>query len=218
MDKNLTAKERILLFLEHKHISKASFFEEVGISSSNFKGENIKSKIGSDALVKILTIYPKLSADWLLTGEGEMLKDRRNKVTAVQSDTPETGIPLIPIEAMAGFFTGEVCEYDRNCENLYIPGMKADFVVPVSGDSMEPKYYSGDLVACQMVNISDIFFQWGKVYVIDARQGVLIKKVKKSKLDNCITLISENSEYEDVILPISDIYHISLVKAVVRFV
>lgn len=127
------------------------------------------------------------------------------------------GVPLIPIEAMAGFFTGEVSECEQNCERLRIPGVKADFVVPVSGDSMEPKYYSGDLVACQMVSLSDIFFQWGKVYVIDTNQGVLIKKVKRSKKPGFITLISENPEYETVEVPLSNIYHISLVKAIIRF-
>lgn len=82
---------------------------------------------------------------------------------------------------------------------------------------MEPKYYSGDLVACQIVNLSDIFFQWGKVYVIDTDQGVLIKKVKRSNRDDHITLVSENPDYDDIDLPCSHIYHISLVKAIVRF-
>lgn len=181
-----------------------------------------KAKAGGKGMTapnieKILCAYPQLSPEWLLTGAGEMLKDTREKIDAVQSNDKKNGIPLIPIEAMAGFLSGEVLDCERDCETLRIPGMKADFVVPVSGDSMEPKYYSGDLVACQIVNLSDIFFQWGKVYVIDTDQGVLIKKVKRSNRDGHITLVSENPDYDDIDLPCSHIYHISLVKAIVRF-
>ena len=119
---------------------------------------------------------------------------------------------------MAGFFTGEVSVNERDCERLNIPGLKADFVVPVSGDSMEPKYFSGDMVACQMVYLSDLFFQWGKVYVIDTNQGVLLKKVKKGSSPDCITLVSENPEYDNIELPRSDIHHIALVKGLVRLI
>ena len=34
---------------------------------------------GSDMLVKILTTYPELSAEWLMTGRGEMLKSNCSK-------------------------------------------------------------------------------------------------------------------------------------------
>lgn len=137
---------------------------------------------------------------------------------ASYSDEKTDGVPLVPIEAMAGFFTGEILVNERDCERLNIPGLKADFVVSVSGDSMEPKYFSGDMVACQRVYLSDLFFQWGKVYVIDTNQGVLLKKVKKGSSPDCITLISENPEYDDIELPFSDIYHIALVKGLVRIV
>lgn len=119
---------------------------------------------------------------------------------------------------MAGYYTGEVSISESECERLNIPGIKADFVIPISGDSMEPKYYSGDFVACQRIDSIDAFFQWGKVYVIDTSQGVLLKKVKKSPNKNHIILISENSEYDPIEVPLAEIYHIALVKALVRIV
>lgn len=198
--------------------NKSAFANAIGVSPSvveNIVGKR-QGKPSFDVVEKICAIE-NLNPTWLITGKGEMLKDTRERIIAVQSEDLNSGIPLIPVEAMAGFFTGEVSEYDRDCERLQIPGIKADFVVPVSGDSMEPKYYSGDLVACQMVNLSDIFFQWGKVYVIDTNQGVLIKKVKRSSKPGFILLISENPEYDTVEIPCSNIYHISMVKAIVRF-
>ena len=94
--------------------------------------------------------------------------------------------------------------------------MKADFAIPVSGDSMTPLYLSGDMVICQFVNLSDMFFQWGKVYVINTNQGVLIKKVRPGISGSSIKLISENPDYDPIDLPLSDIYQIALVKGLVR--
>lgn len=79
MENNLTIKERILSFLESQGIKKVDFFEATGIQSSNFKGKNMSSQPGGDMLVKVLTIYPNLSAEWLLRGEGNMLKDLSNQ-------------------------------------------------------------------------------------------------------------------------------------------
>lgn len=75
MDKELTIKERILTFLESQSIKKVDFFETTGIQSSNFKGKNMQSQPGGDTLVKVLKLYPSLSAEWLMRGEGEMLKN-----------------------------------------------------------------------------------------------------------------------------------------------
>lgn len=75
MENNLTIKERILSFLESQGIKKVDFFEATGIQSSNFKGKNMASQPGGDMLVKVLTIYPNLSAEWLLRGEGRMLRN-----------------------------------------------------------------------------------------------------------------------------------------------
>jgi len=75
MEEKLTIKEKIFTFLEYKGIKKVDFFDATGISDSNFKGKNLKSQLGGDMIVKILTIYPDLSAEWLLTGRGSMLKE-----------------------------------------------------------------------------------------------------------------------------------------------
>jgi phage repressor protein C with HTH and peptisase S24 domain len=128
----------------------------------------------------------------------------------------EGGIPLIPFEAMAGVFSGELSVTEAQCETLIVPGLKADFVIPVSGNSMEPRYYSGDMVACQNVSLSDVFFQWGRVYVIDTNQGVLLKRVKKGSSPATISLVSENPGYEPVEFPRADVHHIALVRGLVR--
>lgn len=74
MDKISTIKENIFYFIEKQGISKVSFYEKTGISASNFKGAGLKSEIGGDKIVKILTMYSDLNPEWLLTGKGSMLR------------------------------------------------------------------------------------------------------------------------------------------------
>lgn len=70
----MTIKDKILLFLEEMKIKKADFFLRTGIAASNFKGIAMNSELGGDKIVKILTEFPDLSADWLLLGFGSMLR------------------------------------------------------------------------------------------------------------------------------------------------
>ena len=220
----MTVKERILQFLDEKEISKTLFFNKVGISPSNFKGAGKKSSIGSDLVVKILTEYPELSPEWVMLGEGEMLrapsKQAANdpKKEIIPSHTPQEGIPLIPIEAWAGALSGEDYSImESDCERYIVPSIKdADFLITVRGDSMTPRYYSGDIVACRKVFLSDLWFQWGKVYIIDTSQGSLLKKVRRGSSDETITLVSENPEYEPFELRKDQIYNIAIVQGVIR--
>lgn len=220
MDRNnlsdKTIGDRIYLLVEHLTGGNiTAFAQPLNINEANIRSYTARGVIPkADVLEKIVKYY-EVNANWLMTGKGEML--------ASQSDESSysnrmAGIPLLPVEAMAGFFTGEVSVLERDCERLNIPGLKADFVIPVNGDSMEPKYFRGDMVACQMVSLSDSFFQWGRVYILDTTQGVLLKKVKKGSQPDTIKLISENPEYDPIEISYSDIYHIALVMGLVRIV
>lgn len=81
---------------------------------------------------------------------------------------------------------------------------------------MEPLYFNGDYVACEKASLSDVFFQWGKVYVVDTKEGVAIKRIGRGSEKGEILLISENKAYDPISMPVSAIYHIALVKGVVR--
>jgi len=70
----MTIKDRILTFIKDNGISREDFYRETGLSASNFKGAALKSELGGDKIVKILTTYKNLSSEWLLTGEGSMTK------------------------------------------------------------------------------------------------------------------------------------------------
>lgn len=73
---NITdTKEKLLYFIENKGISKEEFCKKIGIDAANFRGKNKKSELSTDKIVKILRYYREISPDWLLLGEGNMLRE-----------------------------------------------------------------------------------------------------------------------------------------------
>lgn len=77
-------KERFGQFIEYKRISKRKFQESIGVSNSYI--QNISTGIGADVLKRIKTAYPELNTDWLIAGEGEMLRPEQN-VSDVSNST-----------------------------------------------------------------------------------------------------------------------------------
>ena len=142
----------------------------------------------------------------------------KNEELPVAHRTESTeGIPLIPLNAMAGAFTDDQTIMEYECDRYIIPSFKgADFLIGVKGSSMYPKYNSGDIVACKRLNLQDLFFQWNKVYVLDTDQGPLIKRIKPGSDKEHVTIVSENKEYEPFELALSQIYHVALVVGVIR--
>lgn len=69
-----SVKERVLFIAESKGISRALFFEGLGLSYANFKGVQKYSALSSDAMIHILSKYDDIHATWLLMGTGEMYK------------------------------------------------------------------------------------------------------------------------------------------------
>jgi hypothetical protein len=65
--------ERIIQYLEYKGISKYKFCKDLGFSN---KFLDNSSNMGTDKACKILHYFPEMSAEWLLTGEGNKLKNK----------------------------------------------------------------------------------------------------------------------------------------------
>lgn len=214
--------ERLEEFIKNQCISVRSFEQTISASDGMIRRAiNNKTDIQSKWLSKIADNYPQLNLNWLITGKGSMIISTQNKDSnelpiAHHTDSKE-GIPLIPINAMAGAFTEDQQIMEYECERFIIPSFKgADFLIGVKGSSMYPRYNSGDIVACKRLNLQDIFFQWNKVYVLDTDQGPLIKKIKPGTDKGHVTIVSDNKEYEPFELAIDHIYHVALVIGVIR--
>lgn len=178
---------------------------------------------GRSVLEEILAAFPEVSRPWLYFGEGKMLLADAEKSLLAKEDAPsyEKTLPLIPYDAFAGLpAVDNIGVAFKDCEQYYIPDFisrGADFLIRVSGDSMVPQYLNGDLLACTMIK-DVLFFQWGKIYVIDTSQGVLVKRVMRKEGDSeHVILVSENKEkYDPFEFPTSDIRSLAIVVGLIR--
>jgi len=224
----MTINNRIDLLINTLKMNNNSFSVKLGVSPTIIhniiKGRNAPSY---DIIQKIVLSFDNINTNWLITGAGEMFANdygtklekcltvAKENVPLYKSNDLE-GIPLLPINAMAGFFQGETKILEHECDRYVVPIFKeAEFLIPVKGSSMYPKYNSGDIVACKRMPL-DTFFQWNKVYVLDTEQGALIKRVKKGNNDESIMIVSDNANYEPFELKRSKIYNIALVVGVIR--
>ncbi|MGV4439916.1 S24 family peptidase [Ornithobacterium rhinotracheale] len=212
--------QRIKEYIDYKGITNKEFEINVGFSNGAFASQLKRGRtIGVDKLENILSSYPEISPEWLLTGEGAMLKKDR-EVPETPAKYNGKGIPLLPFDAFAGSGSDiEGINFDIIEERYEVPlfnGIKVDFLIPVKGSSMYPKYSSGDVVACRFVE-ELLFVQWNKVHVIDTiSQGVIMKRLKKGSKNECLTCISDNPNYDPFEIPMSDVRKIALVVGVIR--
>jgi len=201
--------KKIKVILKEKGITINAFAEELGITNiglhkimrENTTTEKQLKNISKKLNVPIETFY----------SDGVAKSEPNNSV----------GVPLLPVEAIAGFPTSDIGGVNyADCEQYTVPEFAksgCEFVVKVSGSSMYPKYSNGDILACKKIH-DILFFQWGKVYVIDSSQGVLVKRVfEDTENPDNIILASDNKEnYPPFPMPKSDIRSLSIVLGVIR--
>lgn len=211
-----TIHDRIKQLVDHYGSgANTAFASIVGVSEGNIRGY-IKGVVPKQDFLEKVVRNCDVNPEWLLTGTGVMTKTE-NIPVAHQTTSPQEGIPLIPLSAMAGALTGEQTVLEYECERYVVPAFNgADFLIPVKGNSMTPTYVSGDIVACQRVPMTGLFFQWNKPYVLDTAQGALIKRIKPGSDKEHVLIVSDNEQYDPFELPYSEIHAVALVIGIIR--
>lgn len=221
-------RERIIQYIESKEISKYQFYKITGFSNGFLDKEG---SIGSDKCEQIIYSFPELNPEWLITGKGEMLREKfcvsvsepdvKVYNSRIKSNNKNTRIPLYNIEAVAG-----VVEVFNDLKNktpvafLDIPNLPpSDAGVFVTGDSMYPLLKSGDIIAYKVLNdIRNVL--WGEMYILSIYSNgdhfITIKYIQKSDIDGHIKLVSQNQHHQDKDVPISSIVVAARITASVR--
>ncbi|SEM00963.1 hypothetical protein SAMN04487910_3899 [Aquimarina amphilecti] len=76
MDKKDKILDRVIVFAAHLGISLRSFSLSIGASAGYLhRLQSANSNIGGDFIEKIIQLYTEINPVWLVTGEGDMLKD-----------------------------------------------------------------------------------------------------------------------------------------------
>ena len=194
-------KERLLLLLKEKGMSRSEFARRMGLSV-NYVGA-IRKSIPAARMREIMEIFPDLNRDWLLYGEGNMLTGESRR-RASRSQSYE--VPLLPVQAEAGTLSAmSQGVMPQDCETIISP-VKADLAIRVRGDSMEPNFSNGDTLFIRRINEKN-FIPWGSPMVIDTENGVLVKAVYPAEGDSdMIEARSYNPAYPPLRIPVASIF------------
>ncbi len=91
--------ERLEQFIGFKNISFNKLAIKIDVSNSYFsKMVRNKASIGSDILEKIVRIFPDLNVEWLLTGDGEMIKGSQYNISLNESEISYKKLPAGPCQ------------------------------------------------------------------------------------------------------------------------
>lgn len=218
-----TIKQRIVRFIKANNLSQKRFEESAGLSNGFVN--NIVKSIGADKLHKIATAFPMLNTEWLLTGEGEMLKAENTPVQkemqrVIKPQFKEDKYRLVPIlnlDARGGFADNLEDGSEYAVDMIPFRNARAgDICVPITGDSMSPTYRPGSLALIRKIDDWYDFIEYGQVYVIELNDGRrIIKEIRacREDSDNKYLCISHNPTYDPVVLPKRMIRRMFLVLA-----
>lgn len=192
-------KERLLQFLRYKNQGQQKF--EISIGMSNGWVNKVGDSIRENTLQKIKEVYPELNIAWLKSGVGEMLNSGYSEGTLETPGDSETSeeitaklVPLLPIAAQGGSLNDFVVSVkESDCEKVVSPIRGADFAIPISGDSMAPEYPNGSQIFIKRIN-EKAFIEWGKAYVLDTCNGVVVKILVPSQKDGYVRCVSINTD------------------------
>ena len=89
-------KDTINRLLEAEKLSQIDFAKKVGVQRSNITHVlNGRSKPSYDFLLNIIRAFPSINIEWLMTGTGEMYKNKEpeQKKTEIEQKKPEIKLP-----------------------------------------------------------------------------------------------------------------------------
>lgn len=159
----------------------------LGIGRSQISAiKNGYGNVSKQIVSKMEEAFPMISSDWILRGDGEMLKadtplDKPMEFAPDQMDealrvAEKMGVDLIPLYTepfRAGNEGHNLIEEWDEVESVWaIPDTHATRLAPVRGNSMEPTLHDGDVVAIRRMEFridEPLSIPFGEVFGIVVR-------------------------------------------------
>ena len=199
------------------------------LSRAIANGTDIQSKW----IQAIVENYPHYSAEWLLSGKGEMIRGEATQLAtptvqtqfSLRTDHPVEvqNVPLYELDASAGLVALFADQNRRTpISHIQIPDLPpCDGAVYVRGDSMYPLLKSGDIVLYKEIPNGSQGILWGEMYLlsfnIDGESYITIKYIQKADDDQFVRLVSHNPHHSPKDIPADSIQALALIKASIRF-
>lgn len=224
----MKGSEKLSKILEYLSLTPAEFADEIGLKTKQviYDIQNDKVDFSKNTIIKINEHIPEISAEWLLTGKGEMLnKPVVNEVEAVPEDMYMM-TEYADLMSSAGRLGGGDIQRLPETHRRLLPREyeKGNYlVVRVSGNSMNDgssrSLFDGDEILIRELMPSE----WEnlpirkRLFVITSREGNILKQIKEVNRDEkYIVCHSFNPTFEDFRVSFDDIYQIFVVYKIVQ--
>lgn len=228
-----TVQERLSEFISYLGISVSQFEQRIGVGNAFVKNTNERMKNSSKKLIS--SRYPELNMDWLIKGEGEMLKSQNNTINSsgnnsanaingnasVISNTKErVKIPFYDDIATIGGTNSMIADVADRGNIEYIDTgdwfQEATSAIRHYGDSMI-EYPSGSILALKRVHDESLLI-WGRNYCVETSEFRITKRLQDGGEDFILAYSSNTDTYPDgtlihspIKIPKSSVRHIDLV-------
>lgn len=148
-------KERIKDVLAYTSDTVNSASSKIGIPQKTLNRQiNEDTDVSTRTIIAICDYYKEISPEWILTGDGEMVKSKnqakQNNVNSVEYKF----VPLLSLDAVGGMHRKNLMLNEEEYTEKLIPftdAMEGDIALQVSGESMSPTCPAGSKVLIREV-------------------------------------------------------------------
>lgn len=231
----MTKKERLEALIAHYSGGKPTRFAKyIEVAPSTISTWLARNTFDYDLLFAKCEM---ISPEWLLTGEGPMLKadirhepqeplpqaiQKIHNSKATERIIDDQTVNLYDFEAAAGLRALLDNRHSNIIDTIRIPNLpKCDGAIHIVGDSMYPLLKSGDIVLYKEVPTDPRHILYGEMYLIsyliDGDDYVVVKYIKKSEQgEPFVTLASQNPHHADRDIDFRHVNALALIKASIR--
>jgi len=226
--------QRVQQLLQHYGLNASSATQKLGYSTTSKLYNILKgSEPSYPTLVDFLKLWPEVSAEWLMLGQGPMLHGEGDSVPAGRksgSSVINSGqvlaitvdgqgnenTELVPIQAQAGYSVQHnEAVFLSDLPKYRIPGFERGTfrAFEVAGDSMEPTINHADVVVGSFVDNWRLLVP-DDIYVVVTSESIMLKRIREriTSHDMTIMLYSDNYHRKPYPMEASDIVELWRVR------
>ncbi len=239
-----TVKQRIKEFCAYKHLTITGF--ENACNLTNGYVAAIRKSVGNEKLASILQAFPELSREWLLYGEGEMVKPQQGvvqqnvngnnnyiggnnygtcaqcggEIPTLESEEVQ-GAPIIPTTLARAGAVDILERIEQNPDayersTVVVGDMPIELWFRVRDNSMSPNYCCGDMLGLCPFPDGHINPRPGKTYAVHTHSNGLFPCVLFPAEGGYRAHSLKDAEFPDFFLSHDDIIAIYRILIMVR--
>ncbi len=207
----MTENQRLKILREILNLSQGEFSIAIGRKQGSVSDIE-RGRNSVDGILELLKLKFNVNPVWLKTGEGEMFLDAGPEISEAPAGVPYFNVELSKIQEKNLSMLEEEPEYYVN----FRPFNDCTAYLPVYGDSMYPKYASGEIIAVKEINNHEVIL-WGEAYLVITNAGSnnlrTIKLLFEHPDPSKIILRSSNPNYKgDTVIERGTIFSLYIIK------